>query len=166
MCVIIRRNITDRGSFCESLAKIMAQLINRGHNGRRLSRHLFQLLKDYPFLYGDAPRTTYQRVKHLIATLVAENSSWARYMDLYHQEKTFHRPGTKTFSPPLTPLHHKFQLQNWFLHHFIYHSLSISYVICVNQLIFHFSIFASHICWSKNIFSYLYFSRTHSTLSQ
>jgi hypothetical protein len=70
----LRRNITDKGSFCESLAKIMAQLINRGHNNRRLSRHLFQLLKDYPFLYGDVPRTTYQRVKHLTTILIAENS--------------------------------------------------------------------------------------------
>ena len=136
----------------------MAQLINRGHNNRRLSRHLFQLLKDYPFLYGDVPRTTYQRVKHLTTILIVENSLWARYMDLQHQalpEKLFTASKQKYFSTPLTTPYHRFQLHSWFLHHFIFDLLSISYVICIIQLpfpLFHFFRITHSRCWSNNIF--------------
>jgi hypothetical protein len=71
----LRRNITDKSNYCSTIAKILAQLIHRGYNGRRLLRHLFQLLKDYPYLYGDPTRTTLQRIKNLLTALLAENSS-------------------------------------------------------------------------------------------
>ena len=70
----LRRNITDKSSFCNTMASIIAQLIHRGYNGRRLLRRLFQLLKDYPYLYGDASRTTQQRIHHQLKAFMAENS--------------------------------------------------------------------------------------------
>lgn len=71
----LRRNITDRSSFCQATAMVIAQLIRRGYNTRRLFRRLFSLLKSHPYLYGHAARTTQQRITHLVTTLLTENSS-------------------------------------------------------------------------------------------
>ena len=71
----LRRNITDKRSFCNTLATILAQLIHRGYSRHRLLRRLHQLLKDYPYLYGDAARTTEQRIQHQLTALLAENST-------------------------------------------------------------------------------------------
>jgi len=70
----LRRNLTDKSSFCNTIASILAQLTHRGYSNHRLLRRLFQLLKDYPYLYGDASRTTQQRIRHLMHALTAENS--------------------------------------------------------------------------------------------
>ncbi|KAH7621075.1 hypothetical protein NADE_009129 [Nannochloris sp. 'desiccata'] len=71
----LRRNITDRNSFCQATALVIAQLIRRGYNERRLFRRLFKLLQTYPYLYTHASRSTQQRIMHQVTAFLTENSS-------------------------------------------------------------------------------------------